>query len=317
MLGSVRPRRPTFADGAAVAFELLAKPAPYAVRAIATVAIVAAIVTGAGVAGADTLPDDPLYAFKLAGEDLRLALAQSSEDRAAVQLSIAEHRLAEAERLASNGQTEGALVASSTYSEHVARAAAELSQLEAAQPFAAALLTQLDDRYSVQRSRVQTLATKLSSDPATVGASEVLAVVAAPTLAPGRNEAERVAETAAGVAQDLANVAAARVAAPAPARQVVTEPARPNEASRASDAPRASVPARTIEPPKPAAAPAAGAPTTEPARVVTVTTQTATTKDQAAKVADTARKAADEARAAADKAKAGKAAKPESKDKRP
>src|SRR6266550_2028643 len=70
-----RRRRPTFADRAAVAFEMLATPAPYAVRVIAIGALCIATLAGATLAGADTLPDDPLYSFKLAGEDLRLTFA--------------------------------------------------------------------------------------------------------------------------------------------------------------------------------------------------------------------------------------------------
>ena len=213
VLGSLRPRRPTFADRATVAFELLAKPAPYAVRAIAIGAVCIATIAGATVAGADTLPDDPLYSFKLAGEDLRLTFAFGANDRAAVQLSIAEHRLAEAEALATSGRDEDALVASSTYSQQIAEAAAELAELEALQPEVVALVAQLDDRFNEQRSRVQLLATKLSADPATVRASEILQVVAAPTLAPGLFGVQRIAETAAGVAEDLASQTAL-VAAP-------------------------------------------------------------------------------------------------------
>jgi hypothetical protein len=205
VLGSVRPRRPTLADRAAVAFAMLAKPAPYAVRAIVVVALLVATVAGATVAGADTLPDDPLYSLKLAGEDLRLTLAHSAEDRAAVQLSIAEHRLAEAEALATSGRDEDALVASSTYSQQIAEAAAELADLEELQPEVVALVAQLDDRFNEQRSRVQLLATRLSADPTTLRASEILAVVAAPTLAPGLVGVQRIAETAAGVAEDLAS----------------------------------------------------------------------------------------------------------------
>jgi hypothetical protein len=205
VLGSVRPRRPTLADRAAVAFAMLAKPAPFAVRAIVVVALLVATVAGATVAGADTLPDDPLYSLKLAGEDLRLTLARSAEDRAAVQLSIAEHRLAEAEALATSGRDEDALVASSTYSQQIAEAAAELADLEELQPEVVALVTQLDDRFNEQRSRLQLLATRLSADPTTLRASEILAVVAAPTLAPGLVGVQRIAETAAGVAEDLAS----------------------------------------------------------------------------------------------------------------
>jgi len=238
VLGSLRPRRATFADRAAVAFELLAKPAPYAVRAIAIGAVCIATIAGATVAGADTLPDDPLYSFKLAGEDLRLAFALGANDRAAVQLSIAEHRLAEAEALATSGRDEDALVASSTYSQQIAEAAAELAELEALQPEVVALVTQLDDRFNEQRSRVQLLATKLSADPATMRSSEILQVVAAPTLAPGLFGVQRIAETAAGVAEDLASqtthVAAPR-ASPQPRAVRAAEVVRRNaEQARAA-----------------------------------------------------------------------------------
>jgi hypothetical protein len=205
VLGSVRPRRPTIADRAAVAFEMLAKPAPYAMRGITVAALCVALVAGATVAGADTLPDDALYSLKLAGEDLRLSLALSAGDRAAVQLSIAEHRFAEAQALAASGRDEDALVASSTYSQQIAEAAAELAELEELQPEVVALVAQLDGRFNEQRSRMQALARKLSADPATVRASEILAVVAAPTLAPGLVGVQRIAETAAGMAEDLAS----------------------------------------------------------------------------------------------------------------
>ena len=213
VLGSVRPRRATFVDRAAVALEMLAKPAPYAARAITVVALCIALVAGATVASADTLPDDALYSLKIAGEDLRLTLALSAEDRAAVQLSIAEHRFAEAQALATSGRDEDALVASSTYSQQIAEAAAELAELEGLQPEVVALVAQLDGRFNEQRSRMQILADKLSADPITARASEILAVVAAPTLAPGLVGVQRIAETAAGMAEDLAS-RAARQAAP-------------------------------------------------------------------------------------------------------
>jgi hypothetical protein len=226
VLGSVALRRATFADRVVIGFEMIAKPAPYVARAIAVFALCVATVAAATVAGADSLPDDPLYSLKLAGEDVRLTLALSAEDRASVQLSIAEHRLAEAEALATSGLDEATLVASSTYSQQIAEAAAELAELEALQPKVVALVTQLDDRYNQQRSRMQVLATRLSADPVTLRASEILAVAAAPTLAPGLLGVQRIAETAAGVAEELAAHSAT--------------PATP----RASPQPRAS---RTVE----------------------------------------------------------------------
>jgi hypothetical protein len=229
VLGSVRPRRPTLSDRVVMAFEILAKPAPYAVRLIAVAAICFAIVAGAAVASADTLPDDPLYSVKIAGEEVRLGLALNAGDRAAVQLSIAEHRLAEAESLAMSGREDDALVASSTYSQQIAEAAAELADLEELRPEVVALVAQLDGRFNEQRSRVQTLATRLSADPVTARASEILAVVAAPTLAPGLIGLQRIAETAAGMAEDLASRTAlprATRASPQPSRERVAKSAQ-------------------------------------------------------------------------------------------
>lgn len=208
VMGSVRPRRPNLADRTVIAFELLAKPAPYAVRAITVFALSITLVAGGIVIGADTLPDDALYPLKIAGEDIRLTLALNAEDRASVQLSIAAHRFAEAQRLAASGRDEDALVASSTYSQQIAEAAAELAELEELQPEVVALAAQLDDRFNDQRSRMQALAQQLSTDPATARVSEIMAVVAAPTLAPGLVGVQRIAETAAGMAEHLATRAA-------------------------------------------------------------------------------------------------------------
>ncbi|HKY51437.1 MAG TPA: DUF5667 domain-containing protein [Candidatus Limnocylindria bacterium] len=213
VLGSVRPRRPNFADRVVIGFELLAKPAPYAARAITVFALSVALVAGGFVAGAETLPDDVLYPMKLASEDLRLTLALSAEDRASVQLSIAAHRFAEAQRLALSAREHDALVASSTYSQQIAEAAAELAELEELQPEVVALAAQLDDRFNDQRARMQALAHQLSADPVTARVSEIIAVVAAPTLAPGLVGVQRIAETAAGMAEHLAT-RAAREAAP-------------------------------------------------------------------------------------------------------
>jgi len=244
VLGSIRPRRPTLADRAVVGFEMIAKPAPYALRVIAVAALCIATVAGATVAGADTLPNDPLYSLKLAGEDLRLTLALSAEDRASVQLSIAEHRLAEAEALATSGRDEDTLVVSSTYSQQIAEAAAELAELEALQPEVVALITQLDARFNEQRARMRTLATKLSANPATVRASEILAVIAAPTLAPGLLGVQRIAETAAGVAEDLATHSATPAtprASPRPRTSRTAEVVRRNAEQARAAADRAKL----------------------------------------------------------------------------
>ncbi|MEK7860761.1 MAG: DUF5667 domain-containing protein, partial [Chloroflexota bacterium] len=108
VLGKVRPLRRTLSDRIRDrlydVLEVLALPAPHIVRAIVAGAVVVSIVGTATVASADALPEEPLYAVKVAGEQVRLALARNPEDRAAVELSMAEHRLSEAERLVQGGR---------------------------------------------------------------------------------------------------------------------------------------------------------------------------------------------------------------------
>src|SRR5207247_1474069 len=84
VMGSLRPHRPSLADRFVIAFTLLAKPTPYALRAIAVALVVVSLAGGTLVASADALPDDALYPVKIATEQVRLALATTSQDRAAV-----------------------------------------------------------------------------------------------------------------------------------------------------------------------------------------------------------------------------------------
>ncbi len=326
VLGSLKPRKATLADGLAAVFELLARPAPYIVRTIATVVITFSFAAAASVASAESLPDDPLYAMKLAGEDLRLALASTSEDRAAVELSIAEHRLAEAQRLAEAGRVDEALVASSSYSEHIARAAAQLAQLESELPTTSALLRQLDARFTSQRAGAQMLAVKLNAKPETASGAEVFATVAASSLAPGRTEAERVAETAANVAQNLAQVAETRAAeAPASTAPRRSDPPRRTDAPRATEAARTAAPRATEAPRATDAAGGSDAPRTADGGRGTGADKATSGGSQGAdagragageqsKVVEAARRSADEARKAADEAKAPKDGKHDAKD---
>ena len=214
VLHSLHPHSATISDRIALVFEMLARPTPYLVRAVAAVVVVASLAAGATVASADSLPDDPLYGVKVAAEQIRLALATTSEDRASVELSIAEHRLAEAERLAGAGRPDDALVASGDYSAHVARAAAELAQLDTDPE--SALAAQLGTRFAEHRAHALSVAKKLGDDPATASGGQVLATVATPTLASGTTQAERIAVTAANVAQGLAQVAGTRAQPAAP-----------------------------------------------------------------------------------------------------
>ncbi|MEK7860168.1 MAG: DUF5667 domain-containing protein, partial [Chloroflexota bacterium] len=115
VLAGLRPRRPTLGAHLVGVFAVLGAPAPHVVRTLAVLVVVAIVVGSATVASADSLPDEALYPLKLASEQVRLALAQTGVDRAAVELSLAEHRLAEAQRLAEAGRGPAAIIASSAY----------------------------------------------------------------------------------------------------------------------------------------------------------------------------------------------------------
>lgn len=203
VMAGLRPHRPTLRDNAWAALWYLGRPAPYIVRSVALVAIVLCAGMGATLASSDSLPDDPLYSVKLTTESVRLALADAPQDRAAVELSIAEHRLVEAEKLASSGRTTDALVASAVFSQHIASAAAELAPEADSETVGA----QLESSFNAQRERAQTLAILLSLDERSAKGGEILAMIAAPTMAPGRTQVERVAETAASMAYELAGAA--------------------------------------------------------------------------------------------------------------
>ena len=223
VLSRLDPRGPSLFDNAWLALELFGRPAPYIVRGVALAALLVVGGMGATVAAADTLPDDLLYPVKVASEALRLALAAMPDDRASVELSIAEHRLTEAEKLAATGRTSDALVASAMYSQHVASAAAELVPNDTS-----SVAVQLEATFAHQRDRAQQLATTLSSNTKSAAAAQILATIAKPTVAPGSTVAERVAVTAAGVAQDLAAVAeqdaAAATSQSAPAALLAASP---------------------------------------------------------------------------------------------
>jgi hypothetical protein len=202
VMSGLRPRAPTLRDNAWTALWYLGRPAPYIARAVVIVVLMVSAGMGATVVSADSLPDDALYPVKIAAEGVRLGLAGAPHDRAAVELSIAEHRLAEAERLAMNGRRSDALVASAVYGWHIAAAAAELSN-----DTDASVGAQLASSFYAQRERAQRLAVELSTDETASRSAEVLAMIAAPSLAPGTTEIERVAETAAALADDLAAAA--------------------------------------------------------------------------------------------------------------
>jgi hypothetical protein len=280
VMASLRPRRPTFRETAWSAVWYFGRPAPYIVRSVAIAAIIVCSSLGATLASADSLPEDVLYPVKIASETVRLALAGTPQDRAAVELTMAEHRLVEAEKLAASGRTSDALVASATYTQHIASAAAEL----APQADVASLGAQFEQSFNAQRDRAQALAATLSLDVKSAKGAEILSIIAAPTLAPGLTHIERVAETAASLALDLADAAedeATQTTTRADARRTpAVMTATPRESAAEASTQQSSV-----------------------SRASPVAAARATQAVRASDAAKATRKAAEQARAAAEKLK--------------
>lgn len=207
VLAALAPARPTAAERAYGVFAIIGKPAPMLVRALVMVVLIAGLLGGATVASADSLPNEPLYVFKLAGEQVRLAIAVSAEDRACVEMSIAEHRLDEAERLASSGREDDAIIATADYGSSLADAAADLASVETSDPGTAALVSQLQTSITLSQQRVADTATRLAADPRTASTAEVLATVSA-TAAPSTvSPATRIADQAVAITARLWSVA--------------------------------------------------------------------------------------------------------------
>src|SRR5256712_6456257 len=165
VLFGLHPRHATLLDRAAVAFEVLGRPTPYAMRALAVGLAIVVVGASTALVSAGTVSDDALYSVKITSEQVRLALATSPEDRAVVELTIAEHRLAEATALATLGNEDDAMVARSEYGEHMANAAAELAQVEALQPETAILVVQLQQRIDEHRATAAAVVARLAEDP--------------------------------------------------------------------------------------------------------------------------------------------------------
>jgi len=286
VLAALAPATPTIADRLYGVFAVLGKPAPRLVRSLVVVVVIAGLAGGATVASADSLPDDLLYGFKLAGEQLRLAVAVSSEDRASVELSIAEHRLDEAERLASAGREDDAIIATAAYGSSLADAAADLASVESTDPRTAGLVTQMQTTLVASQLRVAATATKLAADPRTAATAEVLATVATTATASKDSPATRIADQAAALTAKLAVVASDRADRGDPRR---------------TETPRASVTPRT-DAPRPTAGTAAATERTDDRAA-------STTRPEASRAAfgpptnpSAARQAAQKAREAAEKA---------------
>ena len=217
-------------------------------------------------------------------EQARLSLTTTPEDRAAVELSIAEHRLAEATSLAANGTDDDAIVATSEYGEHLAYAAAELAQVESMQPATATLVTQLQQKIDEHRAAAAAAMSRMAETPGRAPTLEVLAVLAGPAAKTGDlTPAAAIAQQAATAADQIASVAERNAA--------------PRAREETDDVAVATPLLRRTNPPAPTAQ------QTVRATPVTRATPAPTTRGEHA--AEVARKAADDAKAAAKKAKEG------------
>ncbi|HUG01913.1 MAG TPA: DUF5667 domain-containing protein [Longimicrobiales bacterium] len=211
VLARVEPRSPGFGDHLYNILTVLAAPAPYLVRAAVSGVLVISLLATASVASADALPDEPLYALKVASEQVRLALAQSPEDRAVVWLSMAEHRLAEAERLAVAGREPEALVAASAYGTQLAEAAAELASIERLQANGPTIVARLRARLADQQARASDIAERLRTGTASAQSAPAFDTVAsAPPAEASGTISELIAEHAASVTDQVAAAAAQR-----------------------------------------------------------------------------------------------------------
>jgi hypothetical protein len=302
VLAALAPAKPTVADRAYGVFAIIGMPAPMLVRGLVIAVLFAGLLGGPTVASADSLPDEPLYGFKLASEQLRLAIAVSPEDRASVEMSIADHRLDEAERLAQNGREDDAIIATADYGSSLADAAADLASIETGDPAVAALVTQLQTSITLSQQRVANTVTKLAADPRSASMAQVLAAVAATAAPSSVSPATRIANQAVAITAQLATVANDRVklAEPKPieTKPIATPRASAIAVNAATSRPSASRPTAT---PSPASTPTAtrARPTatvrsgqTPPANVTT-----------ARQAAERAKEAAQRALAAAEKAK--------------
>jgi len=285
VLFGLQPRGASFFDRLAIAFDLLGRPTPYAMRALGVGLVVIAIGASTAVVSAGTVADDALYSVKTTSEQMRLALATSPEDRAVVELSIAEHRLAEATALATLGDEDNAIVATSEYGEHMANAAAELAQVESLQPETAILVIQLQQRIDEHRATAAAVVARLADDPDRAAAAAALSAVAARgAQTAGLSPAAAIAQDAADTAEEAAAVA-----------ERLAVPARPSDAPGSSSETDRNATPRTEE----ATSRGGEATSNDSGRGQS---ERASKKERAAEFA---RKAADEAKVAAKKAKEG------------
>jgi len=130
-------------------------------RAVAAAALVIFGGFSTYAVSASSLPDSPLYGFKLFAEDIRVATA-SANDRPQIYVEKADHRLQEAQRLIDNQQFTEA--GRSVQDAQKSVASAQSSAAESAQP--QSILTAIEDRSrrtQAARELVAQLTTPLSA----------------------------------------------------------------------------------------------------------------------------------------------------------
>lgn len=204
---SLAPLAPRVSDRAVAALALAGLPGLWLIRGLAVAMLCAMLLASVAVASAQSLPDEPLYAAKLAVGQVRLAIAVTPQDRAVVEISIAEQRLHEAERLAAKGAPASTLLAAGAYAAHVASAAAALAESDATAPERAALVEQFELKLEQQRARVAIVADRLAAEPRTASAAAALRPVATTPQSTHADRPARIAETAAAVGNRIAAVA--------------------------------------------------------------------------------------------------------------
>lgn len=204
------PRPPTRLERAAAALSLALRPLGLAGRTAVALLLVTVLAAGVTVAGERSLPGEPLYGWKLATEQVRLAVARAPEDIAAVQMSIAQRRLEEAGALATLEREAEADEAVSRYAEHVATAVAALTDAPSAGP-PDHLVAGLQERLVEQQQGITAVRERLAAEGrAAPAALEALEEVASRVGGGQQVAATQIAEAAARTAERAAKRARER-----------------------------------------------------------------------------------------------------------
>ena len=287
---------------------------PLTLRAV-SVLLICSLGAGTAFAADASLPTEPLHVVKLITEQARLGLAQSSDQRVAVLLDIAEARLTEATELVAVSRDAEADAAVSAYAERVAEAAAQVQVVAATEPAAAEQF-----RSAVRKQQ--------AAIPAAQGETSAVAIAAElrPTLA-RENQAQphEIAAAAANVADRAAasveqkviptatteDPVASPIVVSRPATPVTSQPATKAAAAASSATTPSTAAASPATPATPSAPTTSSAPSTTSlpdAQIPPVDTSNGKKPDtddakrtQAA--AKAARESADRAKQAAEQAK--------------